>query len=181
MGDNDARYRDILQKIAAARETPPPVGLDTVLDALNVLDSLENIVRRKPHTFFLHGPRVYQGSNWQGVLVWYRRKGWQSYKKLIILGVWAIQRQAGLQLIVGTKTLEYSAAIYTAEAYHTLMKRDFRTYYGDDGSSPEGVAILYEVTYHPTLRLSLRQALEQVLKEAAAAMQKPTANPSEPP
>ncbi len=170
MDDNEARYRDILQKIAAAREAPLSLGLEAVLDALNVFDSLEDMVRRKPHTFFLHGPGVYKGKDWQGVLVWYRRKGWQSYKKLAIFGVWAAQTDDAIRLIAGTKTLDFTAAVYTAEAYHTLIKRDFRTYYGDEGSSPVGVEILYEVHYHPTLRLSLRRALEQVIKDWFAGL-----------
>jgi hypothetical protein len=180
MDDNDARYRDILQRIAASRATPATLGLDAVLDTLNVLDDLEEMVRRKPPTFFLHGPGVYKGKNWQGVLVWYRRKGWQSYKKLMIFGIWAMQTEEHIRIVAGTKTLAYTAAVYTAEAYHTLIKRDFRTYYGDEGSSPDGIEIIYEVHYHPTLRLSLRRALAQVIKDMAAAMKKPSLNPTEP-
>lgn len=171
MDENEARYREILQRIAAAKTPPAKVGLEAVLDALNILDTLEDTVKRKPATFFLHGPGVYQGNNWQGVLVWYRRKGWESYKKLSVFGVWAIRNEDETVIIhAGTKMLDYTAAVYNAESYHTLIKRDFRTYYGSSGGAPESIELLYEVQYQPTLRLSLRRAIEQVIKDWFAGL-----------
>ncbi len=147
---NKARYEDILRRIqqkqAEEASQPKQDDLATVLDGLDALGFLEKIKRRPPEGRVGFGPKVFRGHTaishsdekqyWCGVLVWHKPKGYGHYQTLEVLGIWAVEVGEAVEIIVGTKTLAFSAPIFNAESYQIQMKRSFKTYYDGDASPP---------------------------------------------
>lgn len=141
---------------------PPHDGLHRMLNALDALDTLSHLREQHGAPYRCHGPGVYRGADWVGVLLWQRERGYAGYRTLHLFGVWGRWREAAPWLLIGTRTLSYQASHYTPEAYHQLIRRDFTTYYGDSGAPPVDAAnVRYEQAYQAAQRLSLRQRLHE--------------------
>jgi len=188
---NKARYEDILRRIqqkqAEEANQPKQDDLATVLADLNVLGFLEQVKRRPPSGLHVFGPKLYtsppnplskhgEGEQiWHGALVWHKPKGYGQYQTLGLLGIWAVEMGEEIEVIVGTKTLTFSAPIYNAESYQLQMKRGFKTYYEGDASPPNMINrhdaknlekkedILFQTPYDRGKRLELRDAVEAAL------------------
>ncbi|MGB1285440.1 MAG: hypothetical protein ACPG7F_02810 [Aggregatilineales bacterium] len=165
---NEARYQEVLRRIAArdAAENASSLAPAQLLNHLNVLDILTPTLRRRSLSVILCGVRVRHQSQ-QGrscVVVWYRQPDAGSHHTLYLFGIWVLQTDDQNEILIGTKTLPYSASVYVAEAYHTLIKKDYTIYYDDDGSPPEGDALLYQQIYTPKKRLDIRQDIDATVK-----------------
>lgn len=169
MSDNaEQRYQEIMRRIAQheARKRGQQVSasLAEMLNTLNVIEPLEQFARRRNLPILGYGPTTKKALNSLRVVVWWMQKGPLPYKQLYLFGVWAIQRENTVEIIIGTRNLAYTAPIYTAEAFWKLIKRDYITYYQDDGQPPTGDAVLYQTTYDPTNRLIIRQQIQDVIR-----------------
>lgn len=150
---------------------PAPTNAQAkILAGLNALEMLEAHAAHYLHDVIWYGAASFAGGRgkpWAGALIWLREKGWhtQTYQHLTLFGVWAAASEAGsTQLLVGTKPLQYSAPIYTPEAYHQLIKRGFQTYYDDDGAPPDGRSSVRILAYEPAQRLALRDTLSDAVR-----------------
>ncbi len=163
MDDPEARYRAIMRRIAARKNNPsrPPTTPDGILDDLNAFDALDDLRQRLK---LCDGPKVVRGKGWTGVVIWCRQRGYSTRPTLTLLGVWAVART----VIVGRKSLPFTAPVYTAEAYHRLIKRSFKTYHDDDGSPPP--QHLWRARYDSAERLKLREALVTALARLARSL-----------
>lgn len=140
-----------------ARKTSVQGAILAGLNALQVLDEqAPSYLREVLH----YGPASFAKAGWAAALVWSRKKGYQHYATLTLYGVWVVQQGEHNDIQLGHKTLHYSAPIYNPESYFSLIRQDFRTYYGDDGSPPPTEQLHYHVRYDPTQRLALRATLE---------------------
>lgn len=161
MSDNRRRIRRQIKKAiswpqAAANPTNPQAR---ILSGLNVLRVLEDNATKYLHDVLHYGPNSFAGKGWASALIWYRDADYHSYRNLTLFGVWAVDESETTRLLLGTKTLEFSAPVYNAESYHALIKMGFKTYYGDDGSPPPTDDIIYETSFDPTRRLKLREEI----------------------
>lgn len=134
-----------------------------ILSGLNVMQVLEDNAPKYLKTVLHYGPASFVGDDWASVLVWYRRRGYQHYKDLRLLGIWAVKEGDTNKLIIGAKPLKYSAVVYNAESYNTVIKNSFKAYYDDDGSVPDASRIFYETQFDITRRLALRRELSDKL------------------
>lgn len=162
---NEARYQTIRRNIAHRRPfgaTQQAAPAQKLLDQLNAYDALRNakydIPRRR-----CYGPKVCQGSDWAGVVLWWPDQGYYGYQKLTLVGVWGLVGNAEWQILVGARQLAYQAAIYDPEAYHQLIKKQFSLYYEDHGAPPSPSNAIWQSRYHPDQRLHLRAELRQAL------------------
>lgn len=164
---NEDRYQEIQRRIQARGGSGLSYLPGQVLDALNALHVIEELAR---HPLPLgpggHGP--FKGLNWAGVLLWRRNKGYHGYRRLTIFGIWSQIDGDAMSVVAGTKALMYNQPIYTAEAYHHLIRRDFRSYY-DGTASPPAEALL-RCPYAPDERLRLRDTLVQVASQWRASL-----------
>lgn len=164
--DADSRYEEILRRIAS-RKQPPPQSIDPlvrILNSLNVIEPLETLTRRRKLPILCYGPATKRQPDAVRVVVWYLPKGsMQSYKTLYLFGIWARGQAPEVDLTIGTRQLAYQAPVYTAEAFWKLIKRDYATYYHDDGQPPVD-AILYQTTYNEEQRLAIRQQIAEVIQ-----------------
>ena len=157
----EERYAEIMRRIQAGG--PPKQArhyLDTLLDDLNVVATFEQTLpSSKGLSVILYGPQSFKGPGWRSVLVWYREKGYRKFQNLWLYGLWAQQQPEGEALMsMGQRLLHYRAPVYTAEAYHKLIKRGFSSYYEDQGGPPtEEDSIHWQFIYDPYVRRSLRQ------------------------
>jgi hypothetical protein len=133
--------------------------LAEVLDRLNSWGALETALHRVPEGVIACGPTSVRGNGCVGAVIWLRARGFYGYRQLQLLGVWAHGTEA-VQVTVGVKALTYTAAIYNPEAYHALIRKDYRLYYADDNRPPSAPPLL---TYDPARRLAQRQQVERAL------------------
>ena len=162
MDDPEARYRAIIRRIAARKNNRPrsaAVTPEGVLDALNAFDALDDLRANQRRC---HGPKVVRGRGWMGAVIWCQKPGYSTRPALALLGIWALGEE-DISVIVGTKTLHYSAPVYTAEAYHRLIRAGFETYYDDDGGPPPETGRLFSARYDPAARLALREQIAAIL------------------
>ena len=170
MSDNDARYQDILRRIAQRKNKPPPPtsDLEQILDALNTLDVMRDAYRRQTTDFLCYGPRSFKQDNWASVVIWYRQKGYHGYQTLYLFGIWIVRANQQYEVIIGRRDLSYAAPVYVAEAYHQLIRKGFKVYYDDSGTPPtESDTRHYRVIYDPTKRLAIRQEVEHYVQSWA--------------
>lgn len=173
MSENDRRYDEIMQRLAErrAREAEAPrraaqqrlAGCLDDIDAWGKLETLKADKRIRRRCF---GPASVGGlspSPWVGVVAWCRGAGYYGYRRLTLVGIWAVEGETQPLLIVGTKTLTYSAPSYEADAYHRLIRKTFDIYYTDDGSPPPEAGRLWGGAYTPAQRLDLRKQVKTVL------------------
>ncbi|MCA9913027.1 MAG: hypothetical protein KC496_06745 [Anaerolineae bacterium] len=129
-----------------------------ILAGLNVVQSLEEAANQYIEDLLWHGPGSFTGHGWASMVIWLREKGYNTHHNLTLFGVWVVQKEDGEELLVGTRQLPYSAAIYNAESYNHLIQRDFTTYYGA-GLPPEVDDVILRVAWSIERRLALREEL----------------------
>lgn len=177
--DADARYEEILRKIAErkAREqaqsalTARRDALMRALDLLNVHDALEALGGVWQQRSRCYGPEVYSGSTWSGVLIWGFPRSYRGYRQLMLIGVWALHTEDGIQIVVGKRQLAFKPDFYEADAFYKLIKRGFDVYYADDGHPPAAdEERLYDAPYDLAQRLEQRRAIAEVLQQSAALL-----------
>ncbi|MEO1289327.1 MAG: hypothetical protein AAFV93_16315 [Chloroflexota bacterium] len=134
-----------------------------ILSGLNVLQVLDDHAPKYLHNVLHYGPNTFTGVRHASAVVWYRRKGYAHYRHLNLFGVWATQTDDITHLIIGKKQLDYTASVYTAESYHSIMKETFIPYYGKDVSPPTDANVLYQTAFDITHRLALRKELAEQL------------------
>ncbi|MCA9887330.1 MAG: hypothetical protein KC546_03115 [Anaerolineae bacterium] len=165
--DADSRYVEIMRRIAN-RQQAVPQSLDPVvriLNSLNVIEPLEAMRRRRKLPILCYGPATRRKPDVIRVVVWYMPKGdMQAYKTLTLFGIWAVGEPANLEIIVGTRSLNYQASVYTPEAFWKLIRQDYATYYQDDGQPPQASSVLYQTSYSEERRLEIRQQIADVIQ-----------------
>ena len=176
--DRDARYAEILRKIAQRKQqaTSAPILsiLSTALDALNAAGLLAAIKRRPPKGLSAYGPKTFTGSlpaaggiaeQWVSSVMWYKPKGYQYYETLDLLGIWALGSGRTARIIIGEKRLMFNAPVFNPESYYHHIKRKFDLHYAGNASPPvEAGNLLYVATYDESQRLTARSTLESTLR-----------------
>jgi hypothetical protein len=177
--NDDSRYQAILARIAARHSTrrAPTDALATALNSLNALDTLDALTA--PAAMIGYTAQAWRGSHkgtaWYGALRWFRARDYHGYRQLTVLGVWAQQAAPTttdedhteahpIMLCVGGKCLAYNAPFFDVEAYHRLIARDFRLYYGDDGRPPS--APVWHAPHSAQQPLVQRAAVAEALRNA---------------
>jgi hypothetical protein len=158
---NDYR-KSIRRNIQRQIQKNPPKASNEqaiILSGLNIMQVLEDNAPKYLHTVLHYGPDSFIGEGWAVALVWYRRKGYQHYKELTLFGTWLLAKEDETAIIIGTKRLPFSAAVYNAESYNAVIKQTFKPYYGDEISPPSDSSIIYQTTFDLTHRLALRREL----------------------
>lgn len=130
-----------------------------ILAGLNIMQVLEDNANKYLKSLLHYGPASFVGKDWASVLVWYRRRGYRNYEDLTLFGVWAYKADDTIQLAIASKPLKYSASVYNAESYNSVIKQSFKAYYGDDASLPDASNITFETEFDITRRLALRREL----------------------
>lgn len=143
-------------------------GLAAVLDGLNAMGALEALRQRRFNRLLASGPKAVFGINafpWVGAVIWHRPPGYHGFKVLTIYGTWAFREADGSipLIVIGTKRAPYAVDFFEAEAYMKLMKRDYSTYYKDDGSPPLHESWLWSAPYNAADRLAQRAQLAEAL------------------
>jgi len=181
--DHEARYAEILRRIEGRRQQQGnfarQADLSAILDGLNALGFLDDIRKKNPRTVSLYGPKAMRGQigdengtrQWVGALVWYKPRGYHHYHTLTLLGIWAIEAEDGVEIVIGTKTLEFDAPIFNPESYYRHITRSFDLYYRGDGS-PLPEQQLYAIRYNAGERLALRETIYSTLVTWAAGLAK---------
>lgn len=152
---------------APAREAQE--GLAAILDGLNAMNALESLRQKRFNRYLANGPKAVFGINpfpWVGTVIWHRPSGYYGFKILTIYGVWAFREMVDSDplIVIGAKRAPYAIDFFEAETYMKLMKRDFSTYYKDDGSPPIRENWLWSAPYAAdrlTQRTQLAEALAQ--------------------
>lgn len=151
---------------------PTLTQLGAALDGLNAWDAVERVRRAGYSPLLSAGPKVCEcvpflglrDCHALGVVFWHRAAGYHGYKVLSVHGVWVCQQQGTgeTRLVVGEKNLPFAPAFFDPEPYHKLFKRDYTTYYRDDGMPPAHDRV-QTVPYAPDHRLDLRAWLAAAL------------------
>ncbi|MCY3574726.1 MAG: hypothetical protein OXG92_09640 [Chloroflexi bacterium] len=167
---DDDRYQDILERIAARRpfgsprpQKKPARPHDQALNLLNAFDTWSDLALREYARILCHGPKTVRGAAWSGVVIWYHNKGYHGYQLLRILGVWA--QSAGSELVVsaGIRELPYRAPLFDPGAFRHHIASDFHLYYQDKGGPPsESDHVLLRVNFLAKQRLQLRERLQKI-------------------
>lgn len=157
MSDFRKSLRRNIREQAQIKASKPSNEQAIILSGLNIMQVLEENAPKYLHAVLNYGPNSFIGENWASVLVWYRRKGYQNYKDLTLFGVWVVQENATNTIMVGSKPLRYSAVVYNAESYNTVIKQSFKAYYNDDASVPDVSNITFKTPFDITRRLALRR------------------------
>ncbi len=134
------------------------IALAQALDALNAFGFMEAFQKR-PLCF---GPQDVLGDGWIGVVVWCRQSGYYSYKAIDLTGIWAVATDGEPLIILGRRTLQYTAGYYNPESYFHHLRKSFETYYGKDASPPDNP--IFQTLYDPSHRLELRHTLQSHLE-----------------
>jgi hypothetical protein len=170
LSGSDSRYAEILRRLEQKRRQqaslPGQNRLAGVLDALNTVGFLEQIKRRPPAGTNAYGPKVFSGSTgnseWAGVVLWHKPKGYYHYETLGLLGIWAIEEHHNTRVTVGEKALAFHAPVFNPESYYHHIKRRFDLYYPQDAGPPSQT--LCEIIYDPQQRLEQREIVAQTLR-----------------
>jgi hypothetical protein len=183
---DDSRFEEIMRRIQQRKAQEAAQSkqdtLADALDAVNALGLLESIKKRPPAALSAYGPKVFskvqryrfrsdsissqslsEGSYWTGAVLWYKPKGYGQYETLTLLGIWAIDRENTIELLLGTKQLAYNMPLFNPESYYYHLRRGFSVLYDGDASPPDGQP-LYQTRYQPQARLTLRAALEAAVQ-----------------
>lgn len=164
--ENEKRYEDILRRIAAQKQAAltPKIPLESILDAVNALDQMEDFRRVCQKQARCYGPAVFRGKDWVGALVWSHPADYHGYHTLTLTGIWAVQAETDVEIRVGRRILSYQAAVFEAEAFYKLIRKKFDLYYDDPGLSPAADHALYITLYTPARRLAIRREIEAALR-----------------
>lgn len=153
------RLRRQINRFGNAPERKPPASPQAyILAGLNVLQALEETAQQYVADVLWYGPGAFAGEGWASAVIWMREKGYHTYRELTVFGVWAVSGDDAESILMGTRRLSYSAAIYNAESYQRLIQRDFTTYYGA-APPPSEDDILYRAAWAVERRLALRQQI----------------------
>lgn len=139
-----------------------PQDLGHILDGLNAWDALDQARRRAGGVGpvrMVNGPKPVSGPDYAGAVIWKRAPGYYGYKILTVIGIWCRVSAGEPTILVGSKRLTYQAPFYDPEAYIKLTRRDYLTYYADDGAPPALDGIHASARYDPGERLALRRWL----------------------
>lgn len=179
-GDDDARYEEILRRIAAKKQeealAPIRAMLAAVLDGLNAAGFLVK-AGRKAAGRAVFGPETFQGVLagdsgagwlWLAVAIWHKPQGYGQVETLGLLGIWALQKADGAGVLLGEKSLPYKAAVFNPESYHHHIRRRFDLFYDGDASPPVDDGIRYTTAYTAARRLTIRAEIQAALDEWAA-------------
>ncbi|MBZ0278370.1 MAG: hypothetical protein K8I60_19645 [Anaerolineae bacterium] len=174
--DDDARYQEILRRIAAQKQqqalAPTRALLTSTLDSLNAA-SLLTEVRRKAIALSVCGPATFQGTQpddsgtarlWLASAIWHKPAGYGGYQTLGLIGIWALQNAEGLEILLGEKALTYNSPIFNPESYYYHIRRRFDLYYEGDARPPESDGIRYRTPYAAERRLTIRAELAAALR-----------------
>jgi hypothetical protein len=178
--DDDARYEDILRRIAARKQeealAPVRAMLVSVLDGLNAAGSLVKAGRQAAGRA-VFGPATFQGALtgaagtrwlWLAAALWHKPQGYGQVETLGLLGIWALQTAAGTDVLVGEKTLTYNAGIFNPESYYYHIRQRFDVYYDGDASPPGPDGLRYITSYTGLHRLTIRAEIQAALNTWAA-------------
>ncbi|MEL6525552.1 MAG: hypothetical protein AAFQ07_07560 [Chloroflexota bacterium] len=136
------------------------------LSGLNVLQELQDHANDYLASKLVYGPATFAGDGWASALVWYRHKGYQHFKSMILFGVWVHDNTSDRQVSIAKKPLQFQAAHFNPESYFAVIQRDFRSYYNDDGSPPDEQDILWQASATETTRLDMRRTVADALVKA---------------
>ncbi len=153
---------------APAREAQEELA--AILDGLNVMGALENLRHQRFNRYLANGPKAVFGCSlfpWVGAVIWHRPSGYYGFKELTIYGAWAFREiaESNPSIVIGTKHVPYAVDFFEAETFMKLMKRDFSTYYKDDGSPPSRENWSWSAIYDAAERLTQRAQLAQALAQ----------------
>ncbi len=168
------------------QESSAPIHslLSMALDGLNAAGLLAAIKKRPPQDMSAYGPKTFSGNigqhvvgspipeQWVGTVMWHKPTGYQYYRTLRLLGIWAMGTTRSTRLVIGEKRLTYNAAIFNPESYYHHIKRKFDIYYSGNASPPLSAndgSILYGAVYDEAKRLETRMVLRDVLRDWVAA------------
>lgn len=168
---SDARFDEIMHRLRERqhRLTVIPVReqLVAALDGLNVWDALTDAKDAAPQSLIAQGPltfhRQHGDQSVTGTVIWCRERGYGGHAQIVLVGVWAMQTSNGIEVITGTKLLTYTASHFNAEAYHKLIRKDYRAYYPDDALPPSVEQRLGNFQYDAAQRLNHRKAIRSAL------------------
>lgn len=163
MSDFRRNIRRHIHRHPQKPKTQPNNEQAVILAGLNVMQVLEDNANKYLKSMLHYGPASFAGKDWASVLVWYRRRGYQHYKDLTLFGVWAVAENDSTKLAIANKPLQYTAPVYNAESYNTVIKQSFKAYYSDDASLPDASRIVYEAEFDITRRLALRREIADKL------------------
>lgn len=171
--NNDDRYQEIMKRIANRKpfemnqkQKKNSSVYDKIADSLNLLDTLAKLSNKQYENIICHGPKALNYSNWSGVVLWYRPKGYYGYKTLTLLGAWVKQGEKDIKFVLGLRNLDYQAAVYNPEGYFASIRKGFKLFYKDNGHPPtKDDTILYQCTYEAKERLTIRQTLTKYLDQ----------------
>jgi hypothetical protein len=147
-----------------------PIDPGSILDGLNAWDALDRARRQVSGSGPIRlafGPKPVAGPDYAGAVIWKRAPGYFGYKILTVIGIWCTRTADAAHILIGSKQLPYQAPFFDPEAYYAILRRDYRTYYADDGAPPVGGGILAQTTYDPAQRLMLRRWLAAEALRAA--------------
>lgn len=142
-------------RFTSPKLSPDQLARSHLLDGLNAADVLAAKQQSAAAGWLCFGPKAVHRAVYSAVMIWLRPVGYYHYRTLTLLGVWMQQDR---QLVIGTRTLAYTAAVYNPESYFKHIQRDFEIYYGRDLAPPSEA--LLRAAYQPAERLKLRQALQ---------------------
>jgi hypothetical protein len=97
-------------------------------------------------------------------VLWYKPRNYYEYRTLYLLGIWAISGDP-VTVMIGLKTLPFSAPAFSPESYYFHLKRRFDIYYTGDATPPPEAARRYTLLYDAARRLEHRAAIEAALAE----------------
>jgi hypothetical protein len=173
---DDSRYEAILRRIEQKKReqasAPRQDDLAAILDGVNAVGFLEDIKKAKLEPIICYGPKSFRGHTpapWVGVVLWYKPRGYYYYETLTLLGLWAYEEASESRLVLGMKTLRFSAPIFNPESYYHHIRRGFDIYYPGDASPPSNGLRLYTVHYEPSRRLEIRAEIQRELARWAEA------------
>lgn len=137
-----------------------------ILDGLNAMQAMDQIALREFDDIRLFGPKAFQSEQKACVCVWYLPNGYNAYQELTLFGLWAVTGDdEQTQIIIGTRKRPYTAPIYNAESFWTLIRSDYRTYFQDDHAPPFPADRLYDQPFDITRRIAMRQEIDRIIRQ----------------
>lgn len=159
---SEDRYQEIMRRLAKKKRqqaaAPVQQELADVLDSLNAWAVLDRLRDSTPKGISAYGPKIRRRSDYVSVVIWFKTGGYNGYRQLTLLGVWASGEN---RVDVGTKRLAYAPATYNPESYHKLIRKGLQPYYKDDGLPPTDPLIT--LAFSTKDRLSQRKQLADLL------------------
>jgi hypothetical protein len=160
-------FRKSIRKYLDEKPTPPKANAQSLaLATLNLMQVLEDNTPKYLQNWLHYGPATLVGQAWAAYIIWYREKGYDKYQDLWLFGVWARQADEAIELLVGTKPLKFTAPVFNAESYNTIIRTNFKVYYNDTGDAPAEDDIHFRATYDESRRLALRRELADAIIQA---------------